>query len=39
MSLLDAPTPTWTSWDDLERRFFGPGLAVNTPVTGTVATE
>ena len=25
----------WT-WADLERRFFGPGVAVNAPVTGTV---
>ena len=28
----------WT-WADLERRFFGPGLAVNAPVTGTVSAE
>jgi hypothetical protein len=24
------------AWTDLERRFFGPGVAVNVPVTGTV---
>ena len=24
------------AWSDLERRFFGPGVAVNAPVTGTV---
>jgi len=27
--------PEW-KWADLERRFFGPGVAVNAPVTGTV---
>ena len=24
------------AWADLEKRFFGPGVAVNAPVTGTV---
>ena len=27
------------AWADLERCFFGPGVAVNVPVTGTVDVE
>jgi len=34
--LAAAGRPEW-AWADLERRFFGPGVAVNAPVTGTVA--
>jgi glycine cleavage system H lipoate-binding protein len=34
--LADLGTPDW-KWSELETRFFGPGLAVNTPVGETVA--
>jgi CheY-like chemotaxis protein len=36
---LEASGKAEWSWADLERRFFGPGLAVNSPVTGTVPAE
>jgi CheY-like chemotaxis protein/glycine cleavage system H lipoate-binding protein len=32
----EASGPAELAWADLEKRFFGPGVAVNAPVTGTV---
>jgi glycine cleavage system H lipoate-binding protein len=33
---VEAPGRAELAWADLEKRFFGPGVAVNAPVTGTV---
>jgi hypothetical protein len=33
---LEASGPAELAWAELEKRFFGPGMAVNAPVTGTV---
>jgi CheY-like chemotaxis protein len=36
---LDAASQVEMKWSDLESRFFGPGVAVNQPVTETVTAE